>query len=233
MLCPPTCVACEASVREADRALCPTCRSELSLILGTPCRRCGAPTVVDQPAYDQPAKPCVRCEGKPLRFDEVVAAGVYDGLLRELTLRAKSLANESVAVALGELVADLGAERLRRLRPDVVASVPMHWSRRLVRQTNGPELMAAAVADRLQTDCSPGLLVRKKRTVRQSKLARSQRADNLRRAFRLGRGYRLRGATVLLVDDILTTGATCSEAAAELKRAGAARVIAVVAARAL
>ena len=163
----------------------------------------------------------------------MVAAGAYEGLMRELTLRAKHLTNESVAVALGELVADLGSIRLERFKPDIVASVPMHWSRRIVRQTNAPEIMAGVVARRLGVDFCPDLLVRKKQTLPQTRIARSQRTDNVRRAFRLGRGYRLHGATVLLLDDILTTGATCSEAAAELKRAGAGRVVAVVAARAL
>jgi len=168
-----------------------------------------------------------------IRFDEAIAAGIYDGLLRHLVLRAKHPAEESVATSLGKLMSRRANDRLRELRPDVVATIPMHWRRRLVRQTNSPELMGEVLARSLGVPFAPRLLKRTRATKPQPSVATSDRIPNVRNAFRLRRGYALAGATVVLVDDILTTGATCSEAARALRRAGAERVVAVVAARSL
>ena len=233
LLCPPLCVACEVSIRRADRGLCPRCRAEVACFEDFPCRRCGAPTVLEQPNLAESPIPCAQCHPHSFRFDEVITAGVYRGMLREMALRSKRLSHEPAAAALGMLVSERAAARLRRLEVDVVTSVPMHWRRRLGRQTNGPELIAKVVADRFGFDFAPQLLRKIRPTVPQPSVARSGRLANQRRAFRLAPGFRLHGATVLLVDDILTSGATCSEAAGELKRAGAKRVVAVVAARAI
>lgn len=230
-LCPPTCVACDFPTKPANRGLCDGCRDQLPMLTESVCHRCATPVPAASgvAAYDA----CAACRDKRFRFDEVIAAGEYDGLLRDLALQAKQSAHEQTAYALGELIAVSCRERLLRCAPDIVASVPMHWTRRLVRQANAPELIAERIAASLGAQADPRLLVRARRTAPQSRLARSRRAANVRRALRVRSGYRLKGATVALVDDILTTGATCNAAAQALKRAGASRVVVVVAARSL
>jgi predicted amidophosphoribosyltransferase len=121
---------------------------------------------------------------------------------------------------------------LAELDPDLVAAVPMHWRRRLLRGTNSPEVLARHLARHLRIPLAVRMLVRGRNTLPQADLTPGERFQNVLGAFRLGAGYDLRGARVVLVDDILTTGATCSEAAKVFKRAGAAMVVAVVAARA-
>ncbi len=107
----------------------------------------------------------------------------------------------------------------------------MHWVRRLARGTNAPEVLAERLAQRLGVPFFP-LLARRRHTAPQSSLPRAARLTNLRRAFRLRPSYHCQGARVLLVDDVLTTGTTCGEAASTLLRRGAASVSVAVLARA-
>ncbi|MEM6798957.1 MAG: double zinc ribbon domain-containing protein [Planctomycetota bacterium] len=233
LLFPPSCFACgqrlEDGSAEKLRA-CAACLQELSLTTGPACPRCAAPAVVI--GQDRLA-PCASCKEAVIRFDHALAAGVYEGLLRQLVLRAKRASEEAVAMALGRLIVSVNGDQLRGAEHDVVTSIPMHWRRRFVRQTNAPELMAEVIAGHLAAPFAPRLMKRLRATQPQAQLARSNRLPNVRRAFAVRRGYKLEGATVVLVDDILTTGATCSEATRALKDAGAGRVIVVVAARSL
>ena len=108
----------------------------------------------------------------------------------------------------------------------------MYWTRRLFRGTNSPEILARHLARHLGIPLAGGMLIRCRNTLPQAHLPPGKRFQNVLGAFRLGAPYDLRGAKVVLVDDILTTGATCSEAAKVFKRAGAAMVVAAVVARA-
>src|SRR5690606_9664481 len=99
------------------------------------------------------------------------------------------------------------------------------------RMACGPALLAELIARELGVPFAANLITRRRSTVPQFQLPRSQRRQNVRRAFTMGWGHRLNGAHVLLIDDILTTGATCSEIARVLKRGGARRVTVAVLAR--
>jgi predicted amidophosphoribosyltransferase len=166
-------------------------------------------------------------------FDEVIAAGLYAGLLREVVLRMKGLEGDPLSLAMGELVWRQCGDRLAGLEADVVAPIPLHWRRRMAHRTNSAAVMAEILAGRLRTPLSDRLLRRRRDTLRQAELTPPQRWKNVRGAFAVRAGYHLERAHVLVVDDVLTTGATCSEAARALRRAGAERVTVVVAARAI
>ena len=129
---------------------------------------------------------------------------------------------------------------LRRLRPrlttervDVVVPVPMHWSRRAVRRTNAAEIVGQIVARSLGVPCASRMLRRRRNTMPQFTLPRSERFPNVRDAFVQRTSYHLRDARVLLVDDILTTGATCSDASRALRTVGAVHVDVLALARSL
>jgi predicted amidophosphoribosyltransferase len=166
-------------------------------------------------------------------FDETIAAGLYVGRLRDLLLRMKQAAGDPLSLAMGNLVWRHCGDRLKAAQPHVVAPIPLHWRRRLVHRTNSAARLAEVLADRLQLPLAEGLLRRCRHTVRQFDLTPPQRWDNVRHAFSIRAGHHLREAHVLVVDDILTTGATCSEAARALRKAGAARVTIAVVARAI
>ena len=108
----------------------------------------------------------------------------------------------------------------------------MHWARRLVRRANNAELIAAALAARLELPIWHRSLRRVRNTRKQGPMLRTQRLKNVRGAFRLLPEFDVHGKRLIIVDDVLTTGATCDEIAKILKRAGAASVTVAVLARA-
>ena len=226
---PRVCLACQAVLEIEEADLCDACREELAIFRGHTCGRCGAPVSLPQ----DPAARCVHCEKDSLGFDAAIAFGSYEGLLRQLVLQAKEVTGETVASVLGRMLASAVAQRAVEERFDLVTGVPMHWRRRLARRHNAPDLMAEVVAHSVEARYRPRLLTLTRSTSKQAELAATQRRRNLRGAFHARSTRALRGAVVALVDDILTTGATCSEAAKALKAAGAKRVVAVVVARSL
>ena len=230
LIFPPRCAYCDLDLGEPHDALllCQACREKLGPEQWPCCRRCGAAIPADCP----PPERCGLCRSARLHFDTVVPLAEYQEDLRSAILRMKRPPGESLSKAMGQLLARRRGQRLAELEPDVIAPIPMHWARRLKRGTNSPEILAGCLAQRLGVPLEAHLLVRRRNTKPQPGLRPPQRFANLKGAFRTSKGYDFRGVRVLLVDDVLTTGATCSEAAHVLKQAGAAWVAAAVLARA-
>ena len=133
--------------------------------------------------------------------------------------------------AFGELIALQFAETIRELEPDAIVQIPMHVWRRLSRRANPPVSLAATIGRQLGLPVEPNLLRWRRDTSAQLGLSQPGRFRNMRGVMQIRAGYRLDTPRLLLVDDILTTGATCSEAARVLKRSGAAEVNVVVVGR--
>ncbi len=208
--------------------LCEGCRGELTGPGEARCARCGA--IVQAEVRD--AEHCPACRGARFHFDGVIPLGPYTGTIREAVLRMKRPSGDPLSVALAEHYGQTRGVRVAAARPDWVVPVPMHWLRRLVRKTNSAELLSVRMGKVLGLPVRAGVLRRCRNTLPQKDLPPDRRFQNMRGAFRCPAVYDLKGAHVLLVDDILTTGATCSEAARMLKRAGAVRVTVAVIARA-
>jgi ComF family protein len=138
---------------------------------------------------------------------------------------------EPLAAALGNLWAAHASDRLRQLAADVVVPVPLHWWRRWWRGYNQSEALAKVLAAHLHLPLQCRWLRRIRNTPRQVQQTPAERPTNVRGAFRATKLAKFRSKTVLLVDDVLTTGSTASEAAGALRDAGAARVIVAVLAR--
>ena len=143
----------------------------------------------------------------------------------------KSRRGERLAAAMGQLLVHWRGRQLTDLGAQLVVPIPMHWSRRLERGINSPEILAHCLGRHLGIPVRRRLLVQTRRTALQATLKPGQRFQNIRGAFGLRSKCRLEGVSVLLVDDVLTTGATGSEAAKVLKRAGAAHVAVAALAR--
>ena len=228
LLFPPACAACHKPLELGGPAqFCDDCLELFEEFRPPFCPGCGAS--VPYPLAD--GQTCGHCHGRRNRWDAVVALGPYDELLQELLLKAKRPQGEIVALALAERLVELHRPSLTEVPIDVVCPVPMHWRRRVRRLTNSPSTMADVLARRLGAQLATGLLRRRRATLPQTSLPVSGRSRNVRRAFALGAGYRLQSAHVLLVDDILTTGATCNSATRTLKKAGASRVTLAVVGR--
>jgi ComF family protein len=242
LIFPPSCVGCDAELEEeasaAGRSLCETCLDQIEFFTAPFCLRCGAPVPFVQDVAPGGAKVaaknagCYRCRGRKMWFDSTIALGHYGGRLREMLLRMKQARGDAISLAMGRLIWERNRERLAALDADVVAPIPLHWRRRIAHRTNSSAVMAEVLSSKLGVPRADGLLRRTRSTLRQFDLKPTKRWENVRRAFAVRAAYHLEAAHVLLVDDILTTGATCSEAARALRAGGAARVTVVVAARA-
>jgi ComF family protein len=235
---PWECPVCGGEVAGAGGPFCPGCRADLLGGAGDACRRCAMPVG----PWGILKEGCGECRDRSLGFDAAVALGLYQGALRALCLRLKHQPDAWIAPWLAGLLLDARPvlrEEAARSDNALVVPVPLHWRRRWSRGYNQSEALARGLAERLGLrQAAP--LRRVKSTRILAGLRRDERARTLRDAFRArpvvgmwaGAGAGLKGRTVFLVDDILTTGATCGAAARVLKRAGAARVVAVVIARA-
>jgi ComF family protein len=174
---------------------------------------------------------CAKCRGRPQGFDAALALGAYEGETRNLCLRLKHERNAWLAPWMSGLLAEARRTDLDQLPSDAwVVPVPLHWWRRLKRGYNQAEALAHGLARRLDLSVHKPLR-RIKPTDRLAQMGVTERIEALRGAFRARSDPRLKGKTVLLVDDVLTTGATSGAAARALKQAGAKRVIVAVLAR--
>lgn len=230
LLFPPRCTYCEAELGGplGGLLLCDPCRETLGRPDWRYCPRCGAGLASDTPQSEG----CDHCRTAHLRFDAAISLGAYREPLRDAVLKMKHPAGKALAAAMGRLLLLRRAGDLSTLRPDLVLPVPMHWRRRMAQGMNSPDLLAESLARHLDVPVVARLLTRCRNTPPQANLSLKQRFANIRGAFAVRADYDLGGAHILLVDDILTTGATCSEAARMLKAAGAARITVAVLARA-
>jgi len=229
LLFPAKCIACHQDLGEQRRAssICDECEERLELIDWPVCPRCAAPV----PSTDGVDLACNHCRADKLRFERTLALGSYEGLLRQLVMRTKADRQGVVTHALAELAWQRLREQLRELQIDVVTAVPMHRWRRWQLGANGPLQIAQQLAQRLEVPCAGQMLRLVRNVPPQVGLSRPARFRNLAGEMAVGASYYLAAARVLIVDDILTTGATCSEAARVLRRAGAADVTVLVLAR--
>ena len=144
----------------------------------------------------------------------------------------KHATGEGLAELLGELWAETAAARFHAIAADALVPVPLHWLRRLRRGYNQSHALARGLSRRLGIPLRAPWLRRVRHTPRQTSRSFEERRANVRDAFRAAGGPALRAKTVLLVDDVMTTGATASEAARALRAGGASRVVLAVLARA-
>ena len=234
LVLPPRCILCLARV-EAPGTLCASCWRGINF-LGEPCCSCcGMPFPFDPGAVAGVL--CAGCLAYRPRFDRARSVFAYDDHSRRLVLALKHADRLQGVPAFGQWLARAGAPLLAEAA--LVAPVPLHWTRLWRRRYNQSALLARAAlqawrrADRPAPLLVPDLLLRRRRTPSQGRRTRLQRAENVRGAFRLKPGAAVEGKRVLLIDDVLTSGATVEECAKVLRRAGAAGVDVLTLARAV
>ena len=193
------------------------------------CLRCGAPV---GPYVDQ-ARGCQECRREKFAFQTVFRLGLYDGALREAVIRGKYLGGEPLLVALAQLIWEYAEDSLVARKIDLVVPIPQHWRQRLVTRHHAPDILAEAWGRRLRVPVGYSILAKSRWTRKQARLNRAERHRNQHQVFRVTRPAKVQGRTVLLVDDVLTTGATAHSAARALKQAGAKAVVVAVIARVL
>lgn len=221
---PPRCPACGAIVRDDD-AFCEPCWSRLDFLAGPACAACRLPFEQDL----GPEALCAECMALPPAHDGVRAAVAYCDTARALVLKLKHGRRIGMARVIGRHLS-------RHIEPDaLLVPVPLHRWRIWRRGFNQSALVGAEVARRTGLPLRTDLIERRKATPMLGGLGREGRVRTLRGAFAVPSEKRteLKGRTVLLVDDVYTSGATANACARVLKRAGAARVIVLCWARVL
>lgn len=219
---PPLCLSCGAVVAEPG-SLCPACWARMGFLAPPWCHACGRPFDVD-PGGDGGDMLCGPCLAKPPPWGRARAVLRYDDASKPLILRFKHADRLDGAPAFARWMVRAGAELLGDA--DLLVPVPLHRWRLLARRYNQAAVLALAVGRLAGVAVAPDALLRVRRTDSQGHLDRDQRRRNVAGAFAVSprRQGPLAGRRVVLVDDVLTTGATVGECARVLLRAGAAHV---------
>lgn len=207
--------------------MCRRCDDNLVRVHPPYCRVCGAPF-----AEGETPRPCSRCAIDPPVFDRARAPFVYRGELRDALLALKFRRSAHRAPGLADLMSAVAGMGIDWSDYDFAAPVPLHPARLRERGYNPAQWLAERLLRGTALTLRLDVLERVRRTRPQFGLTVAQRRENVSGALIVPDGVDAAGASVLLVDDILTTGATASACAAALKKAGAARVDVVTVARA-
>lgn len=219
---PRVCYSCNKSIRdENEKYICFKCRNKIDIKNKNRCVRCG--TFIGPYAANSKSG-CVMCSKVKLYFDAVHSITSYEGVMRELIHRYKYDYNECLAKPLGKILVQ-GLKHINVLNEmDFVIPVPLYWRRKVKRGFNQSELLAKIVAKHLSLKYSKRILIRNKNTETQTHLSRDERVVNVKNAFVVNKPSLISGKSIILVDDVMTTGVTASECAHALKGNGAALV---------
>jgi ComF family protein len=216
LLFPPKCGGCQT----AGSLWCETCRAAVTPIEPPWCEKCGEPFVAD--------RLCANCRAHPLEIEKIRSVALFDGVLRQAIHRFKYERLAGLAEPFGEMLADYWRAEL--LTADWLIPVPLHPSRERDRGYNQSELLARQLARRVNVPISSKGLRRTRATAVQMTLNAAQRRENVAGAFECVEP-RARGARVMVIDDVGTTGATLDACAQAVLKAGAASVMGLTLAR--
>jgi len=218
-LLPPQCLGCGTLVGGGG-VLCPSCWETVTFLSPPQCDACGLPFEYD-PGVGALCGACVR--EKPV-YERARAAMIYNEASRRLVLAFKHGDRTDAAPAFGAWLARAGRDLLADA--GLIAPVPLHWSRLFTRRYNQSALLAKALGRVSGVSVTQDLLIRRRRTPPQGRMSPSARKRNVRGAFaiRKSKASLIEGKRVLLIDDVLTTGATVSASARALIAAGAEAV---------
>ncbi|HEY1720711.1 MAG TPA: ComF family protein [Magnetospirillaceae bacterium] len=214
---PGRCLRCGAIVGETG-ALCTACWEGMSFITAPQCDTCGQPFEVDLAGSSL----CAACMADPPGYNRARAVFRYDDASRALILRFKHGDRTAAAPHFARWMARAGSTLLADA--DVIVPVPLHPWRLWRRRYNQAAMLASAIARQADKTCVPDALARVRATPSQGTLGRGQRRRNVKGAFRLRRPEAIDGKAVVLIDDVLTSGATVEECVRVMHRGGATQV---------
>ena len=219
LIYPPSCILCKKSIPAQDQTpLCPGCQMTIQRNRPPFCAKCSR-------SLENNSETCPTCSKNNPHFDTAWAAAAYDETMQKLIHLFKYGQKTSLQHCFFELISEfITAYRLNINQFDLVIPVPLHPTRLRERGYNQAQLLAQLIARQYSIPLSSNNLIRIRNTESQSVLSQKERWTNIQQAFRIRQPVEFQDKEILLIDDLLTTGATASEAARTLKEAGAKRV---------
>jgi predicted amidophosphoribosyltransferase len=225
---PPECIGCYVDLPEetgpslGQRLLwCSECREKICNQPENCCPSCGA----ERNPAKFPGGRCSLCRGMKLHFEFSVCVGNYTGVMQDLIVRLKGTFDEVLALQFGRLLGQRIAMNPLPLECDMIVTTPTHWWNRFRRPSFLVGVIAEGVAGQVGLPIEGNALHCIKRTKKQGLLSTPQRFENVAKAFGVSNPKVVAGKSVLLIDDVVTSGATANQIAKVLKRAGARRVV--------
>jgi ComF family protein len=224
LLIPRRCIKC-GTIVENYEGLCPSCWPLISFITKPICICCGLPFEFD---IDEDAL-CGGCSHSPPYFVKARSAFIYNEDSKDLILRFKHTDNLNLATVFGQWMAPLYNEE----KTPICIPVPLHWTRLFTRTFNQAALLAIEVSKNNKWEYAPTLLYRNKRTRVQGHDSKEKRIKNVEGVFSVykNKSQKIKGRSVVLVDDVYTTGATLNACSKALLKAGAKEVHAITVGR--
>lgn len=222
LIYPLFCLLCKVKLHPlSDKPLCDICWSKIEFNLPPYCRICGRH--LPAPSQNQVLL-CQDCHKRRYFFSAAHSVCVYDGIIKECIHLLKYNRKLALVGPLSELLFDFSRRYLDLSACDLIIPVPLHRAKLRQRQFNQAALLAAALGRAYSKESAEKILIKIIPSPAQVKLSQKQRLRNVRGAFKVRSGRLLKEKNVLLVDDVLTTGATVNECAKTLLEAGCARV---------
>ena len=230
LLFPKECAGCGSSLPFDNRDyLCDPCARGIFWISPPVCERCGRPLF----GSVRPPVVCPRCRAAPPDFDRARAVFAFRDAAQAFVLKYKYAGCPYLALPASRWLKEAGESVLSWEDYDALVPVPLHPRKARERGFNQSELLAAGLSRFCGVPLAQRKLARSRYTKTQTRLDVAERRENMRRAFRVATPGYFRGKSVLLIDDVHTTGATVNECARVLKADGAERVDVLTLARAI
>ncbi len=203
--------------KRTDPVFCQNCIQQLTSDTNLYCNRCLSNLPIGVISKRTYSDRCGQCRAVNYSFDGAFRFGIYDGMLREAILRMKSLSGESFAVQLGKLWIESKRDQFISLNPTVVIPTPLHWTRWWKRGYNQSETLAEQIAKEMKIPLQPNWVKRIRATRKQTTVSAKERRQNVKGSFAMKSDLSLSGQSIIIVDDVFTTGTTVNEIAKLLK----------------
>jgi len=225
-LFPPYCPICGRKLKETESLICEKCYENIKTITSPFCERCGAPLKKDR-------KRCEYCSQENFHFLRVRGLGFFTPPLSEMIHLLKYERKTKIAERLGILMGNLFRSDPALSDTNIIVPVPLHPSRLRERGYNQSQLLAEEISEITGKELMNHIVIRKKPTKSQTTLSHRERKENLKDAFKVVSSGSVLNKTILIVDDVMTTGATLNELAKVLKKEDAKKIYGLVLARAI